>query len=42
MQLKTKLVYDAIDNSEGFYVGHADKDMAFHERYFPPPSEELN
>jgi len=23
---KAKLVYDAIDNSDGFYVGHADKD----------------
>lgn len=39
---KAKLVYDAIDNSEGFYVGHADKDSrSFMNVTFRLPSEEL-
>ena len=39
---KAKLVYDAIDNSDGFYVGHADKDSrSFMNVTFRLPSEEL-
>ena len=37
-----KKVYDAIDNSDGFYVGHADKDSrSFMNVTFRLPSEEL-
>ena len=40
--LKAKLVYDAIDNSDGFYVGHADKDSrSFMNVTFRLPSAEL-
>jgi len=39
---KAKLVYDAIDNSNGFYRGHADKDSrSFMNVTFRLPSEEL-
>ena len=39
---KAKLVYDAIDNSNGFYKGHADKDSrSFMNVTFRLPSEEL-
>ena len=39
---KAKLVYDAIDNSDGFYVGHADKDSrSFMNVTFRLSSEEL-
>ena len=39
---KAKLVYDAIDNSSGFYRGHADKDSrSFMNVTFRLPSEEL-
>ena len=39
---KAKLVYDAIDNSDGFYVGHADNDSrSFMNVRFSLPSEEL-
>ena len=39
---KAKLLYDAIDNSEGFYRGHADKDSrSFMNVTFRLPSEEL-
>ena len=39
---KAKLVYDAIDNSEGFYTGHADKDSrSFMNVTFRLPNPEL-
>ena len=39
---KASLVYDAIDNSNGFYIGHADKDSrSFMNVTFRLPSEEL-
>ena len=39
---KAKLVYDAIDNSDGFYKGHADKDSSsFMNVTFRLPSVEL-
>ena len=39
---KAKLVYDAIDNSNGFYRGHADKDSrSLMNITFRLPSEEL-
>ena len=39
---KAKLVYDAIDNSDGFYRGHADKgSRSFMNVTFRLPSEEL-
>ncbi len=39
---KANLVYDAIDNSNGFYKGHADKDSrSFMNVTFRLPSEEL-
>ena len=39
---KAALVYDAIDNSQGFYAGHADKDSrSFMNVTFRLPSEEL-
>ena len=39
---KAKLVYDAIDNSEGFYTGHADKDSrSFMNVTFRLPTPEL-
>ena len=39
---KAKLVYDAIDNSNGFYRGHADKDSrSFMNVTFRLPTEEL-
>ena len=41
-QKKAKVVYDAIDNSNGFYRGHADKDSrSFMNVTFRLPSEEL-
>ena len=41
-QKKAKLVYDAIDNSNGFYRGHADKDSrSFMNVTFRLPSEDL-
>ena len=41
-QKKAALVYDAIDNSNGFYAGHADKDSrSFMNVTFRLPSEEL-
>ena len=41
-QKKAKVVYDAIDNSDGFYRGHADKDSrSFMNVTFRLPSEEL-
>ena len=39
---KAKVVYDAIDNSNGFYRGHADKESrSFMNVTFRLPSEEL-
>ena len=39
---KAKLLYDAIDNSDGFYKGHADKNSrSFMNVTFRLPSEEL-
>mgnify|MGYP000747642304 CR=1 FL=1 len=39
---KAKVIYDAIDNSNGFYRGHADKDSrSFMNVTFRLPSEEL-
>ncbi len=39
---KAKLVYDAIDNSNGFYKGHADKDSrSFMNVTFRLPNEDL-
>ena len=39
---KAKLIYDAIDNSDGFYRGHADKDSrSFMNVTFRLPNEEL-
>ena len=39
---KAKLLYDAIDNSDGFYRGHADKDSrSFMNVTFRLPNEEL-
>ena len=39
---KAAVVYDAIDNSDGFYKGHADKDSrSFMNVTFRLPSEEL-
>ncbi|MBR1647622.1 MAG: 3-phosphoserine/phosphohydroxythreonine transaminase [Selenomonadaceae bacterium] len=41
-QIKAKLLYDAIDNSDGFYRGHADKDSrSFMNVTFRLPNEEL-
>lgn len=41
-QKKSQLLYDAIDNSNGFYKGHADKDSrSFMNVTFRLPSEEL-
>ena len=41
-QKKAKVVYDAIDNSNGFYRGHADKDSrSFMNVTFRLPSEDL-
>ena len=41
-QKKAALVYDAIDNSNGFYTGHADKDSrSFMNVTFRLPNEEL-
>ena len=40
--IKAKLLYDAIDSSDGFYRGHADKDSrSFMNVTFRLPSEEL-
>ena len=40
--IKAKLLYDAIDNSDGFYRGHADKDSrSFMNVTFRLPNEEL-
>ena len=40
--IKAKLLYDAIDNSNGFYRGHADKDSrSFMNVTFRLPNEEL-
>lgn len=40
--IKAKLLYDAIDNSDGFYRGHADKDSrSFMNVTFRLPTEEL-
>lgn len=41
-EVKAKLLYDAIDNSDGFYRGHADKDSrSFMNVTFRLPSEDL-
>jgi len=40
--IKAKLLYDAIDNSDGFYRGHADKDSrSFMNVTFRLPNEDL-
>jgi phosphoserine aminotransferase len=39
---KAKLVYDVLDNSDGFYKGHADKDSrSFMNVTFRLPTEDL-
>ena len=41
-KIKAKLLYDAIDNSDGFYRGHAEKDSrSFMNVTFRLPNEEL-